>query len=86
MVPKTAAPNELPMVRKKVTPDVATPRSRYSTVFWTMIVSTCIDRPIPTPSTSIAPDVWSVVECWSSRESHHIPTAITTEPTIGKIR
>jgi len=85
-VPNTAAPKELPMVRKKVTPEVATPRSRYSTVFWTMIVSTCMDRPIPTPSTSIAPDVSSVVECWSRRDSPHIPTAITTEPTIGKMR
>ena len=72
------------MVRKKVTPDVATPRSRYSTVFCTMIVSTCIDSPMPTPSTSIATDVSRVVECSSSRESSHIPTAITTEPTIGK--
>ena len=27
-VPKTAVPNALPIVRKKVTPEVATPRSR----------------------------------------------------------
>jgi len=31
--PKIAAPNELPMVRKNVTPDVATPRSSKLDVF-----------------------------------------------------
>jgi hypothetical protein len=55
-VPKTAVPNELPSVRKKVTPDVAVPRSVYSTVFCTAIVSTCMHSPIPVPSTNMYRD------------------------------
>jgi hypothetical protein len=52
-VPKTAVPKELPSVRKKVTPDVAVPRSVYSTVFCTAMVSTCMHSPIPAPSTNM---------------------------------
>jgi hypothetical protein len=50
--PNTAAPNELPMVRKNVTPDVATPRSAKSDVFCTISTSTCMHIPIPVPSTN----------------------------------
>ena len=52
MEPKIAAPNELPIVRKNVTPEVATPRSVKSTVFCTTRMSTCMLSPIPMPSTS----------------------------------
>ncbi len=37
------------MVRKKVTPDVATPRSEKLAVLCTMRISTCMHRPIPEP-------------------------------------
>ncbi|SIL08336.1 Uncharacterised protein [Mycobacteroides abscessus subsp. abscessus] len=47
--PNMAAPKELPMVRKNVTPDVATPKSSKRAVFCTMRVSTCMDAPMPTP-------------------------------------
>src|ERR1700741_2846067 len=49
--PEIAAPNELPIVRKNVTPEVATPRSSKFDVFCTMRTSTCIDNPIPAPKT-----------------------------------
>ena len=52
MVPNIAAPNELPTVRKNVTPEVATPKSRYCTVFSTTRVNTCIDSAMPIPRTS----------------------------------
>ena len=47
--PKIAAPNELPIVRKNVTPDVATPRSSKLDVFCTISTSTCMHDPIPAP-------------------------------------
>jgi hypothetical protein len=47
--PKIAAPNELPIVRKKVTPEVATPRSSKLDVFCTISTSTCMHDPIPAP-------------------------------------
>ena len=50
--PKIAAPNELPMVRKNVTPDVATPRSAKLAVFCTISTSTCMHSPIPEPRTN----------------------------------
>ncbi len=48
-MPKIAAPNELPRVRKNVTPEVATPEVAVVDVFCTMIVSTCMHRPMPAP-------------------------------------
>jgi len=47
--PKMAAPNELPIVRKKVTPEVATPRSSKPTVFCTIRTRVCMHIPIPAP-------------------------------------
>ena len=47
--PKIAAPNELPIVRKNVTPDVATPRSSKLDVFCTISTSTCMHDPMPAP-------------------------------------
>jgi len=41
-----ATPNEAPMDRKKVAPEVATPRSWYETAFCTMSTNTCMTRPI----------------------------------------
>lgn len=37
------------MVRKNVTPDVATPRSSKSDVFCTIRIRTCMDSPMPAP-------------------------------------
>ncbi len=48
-----AVPKELPSVRKNVTPEVAEPSSWYATVFCTAIVSTCMARPMPRPSTNM---------------------------------
>ena len=50
-VPKMATPNEAPMERKKVAPEVATPRSSYATAFCTTRTSTCMTRPSPAPKT-----------------------------------
>ena len=45
IAPNTAVPNEPPIDRKKVDPDVAAPRSLYSTAFCTAITSTCMVPP-----------------------------------------
>lgn len=86
MVPNTAVPNELPSVRKNVTPEVAVPNSAYSTVFWTAMVNTCMHRPIPSPSTNMYTDSSHALVELSIRESKYSPSAITRAPTIGKIR
>ena len=53
MAPKIAVPNEPPMERKNVAPEVATPSSLCGTPFCTMITSTCITPPRPMPRTSM---------------------------------
>ena len=83
--PKIAAPNELPMVRKNVTPEVATPRSVKSTVFCTTSTSTCMLMPMPAPSTSRYSDSTSVDVSASMRESSTKPSAMVAVPAIGKI-
>ncbi|CAM5732253.1 hypothetical protein SMICM304S_11283 [Streptomyces microflavus] len=50
-VPKMATPNEAPMERKNVAPEVATPRSWYETAFCTTRTRTCMTRPSPAPKT-----------------------------------
>lgn len=50
-VPKMATPKDAPMDRKKVAPDVATPRSSYETAFCTISTSTCMTSPSPSPNT-----------------------------------
>ena len=82
--PKIAAPNELPMVRKNVTPEVATPRSAKSTVFCTVRISTCMHKPMPVPSTNRYSD-WrhmgvAAVIC----DSRTNPRAMTAVPMTGK--
>ena len=83
--PKMAAPNELPMVRKNVTPEVATPRSSNFAVFCTVRMSTCMHRPMPVPRVNRYSD-WrhtgvSAPICDSSTNA----PAITAVPTTGKI-
>ena len=53
MAPKIAVPNEPPIDRKNVAPDVATPSSECGTAFCTMMTSTCMTPPMPMPSTSM---------------------------------
>ena len=53
IVPKIATPKEPPTERKNVAVDVATPISCGRTSFWTTRTSTCMTRPIPTPTTSM---------------------------------
>jgi hypothetical protein len=48
-----ATPNDPPTDRKNVAVDVTTPMSRGSASFWTTSTSTCMTRPIPTPTTSM---------------------------------
>lgn len=50
-VPKMATPKDAPMDRKKVAPDVATPRSSYDTAFCTISTRTCMTSPSPSPNT-----------------------------------
>ena len=53
MAPNTAVPNDPPIIRKKVTPEVAVPSSSYGTAFWTATVRTCRIRPSPSPNTTM---------------------------------
>ena len=53
MAPKIATPKEPPTERKKVAVEVATPMSCGRASFWTTSTSTCMTRPIPTPTTSM---------------------------------
>jgi len=73
------------MVRKKVTPDVATPRSAKSTVFCTISTSTCWHIPMPVPSTNRNSDCISSDVAESMRESSTKPTHMNTVPASGKI-
>src|SRR3954452_1079598 len=74
-----------PNDRKNVTPEVATPRSRYSEVLCTMIVRICMHRPRPTPKTSRSAESTQNDVVGPSRDSRKRPMAISAEPEIGKI-
>ena len=83
--PKMAAPKELPMVRKKVTPEVATPRSEKLEVFCTTSTSTCMHSPIPEPSRNRNRDCTTSGVCASMVDSSRNPTNMTAVPATGKI-
>ena len=53
MAPKIGTPIEPPMERKKVAVEVAVPRSRCATEFWTTTTRTCMTPPSPRPSTTM---------------------------------
>jgi hypothetical protein len=53
MAPKMATPTEPPMERKKLTVEVALPRSAAGTEFWVARIKVCSVRPIPTPRTTM---------------------------------
>ena len=73
------------MVRKNVTPDVATPRSEKLAVFCTIRMSTCMHMPIPVPRMNRYSDCTSIGVSASIRDSSTNATAITAVPTTGKI-
>jgi hypothetical protein len=83
--PNIAAPNELPMVRKNVTPEVATPRSSKFEVFCTMSTSTCMDRPMPAPKMTRKADCTSAEVDGSIRDINRNARAISAVPATGKI-
>ncbi len=83
--PNIAAPNELPIVRKKVTPDVATPRSSKFDVFCTIRTSTCMHNPMPAPRMNRYTDCSSADVDGSIRDISRKASAITAVPAIGKI-
>lgn len=85
-MPKTAVPNALPSVRKKVTPEVAVPNCAYGTVFCTTIVSTCIARPIPRPRISMYSDSSQTLVLRPIVDIKNSPIAITPVPAIGNQR
>ena len=73
------------MVRKEVTPEVATPRSEKSTVFCTISTRICMHIPMPAPSTIRYSDWISVDVSGPIRDSSRKPMAMTALPAIGKI-
>jgi hypothetical protein len=73
------------MERKNVAPEVATPRSAWLTAFCTAMTSTCIEAPMPTPSTNMDSETASVPVLASSRDSRNSPSVMTAVPAIGKI-
>ena len=81
--PNIAAPNELPMVRKNVTPEVATPRSSKRAVFCTIRVSTCIEAPMPTPRMSRYSDCNRKGVELSILDSSTSATAMVAVPRTG---
>ena len=78
-----AAPKELPMVRKNVTPDVATPRSAKLEVFWTTRMRTCMHKPMPVPRTKRYSDCCHVGVAASIWESSTNATAMMAVPATG---
>ncbi len=73
------------MVRKNVTPDVATPRSAKLEVFCTTSTSTCMHSPMPVPRTNRYSDCCQVGVAASIRDSSTNATAMIAVPATGKI-
>ena len=73
------------MVRKKVTPEVATPRSAKLEVFCTTNIRTCMHRPIPVPSTNRYSDCCQVGVVASIRDRSTNATAMMAVPAMGNI-
>ena len=51
--PNRATPIEPPIERKKLTDEVATPRSPVGTAFWAARTSVCMLKPMPMPRTTM---------------------------------
>ena len=86
IAPKIAVPNEPPIERKNVAPEVATPSSLCGTPFCTMITSTCMTPPRPMPSTSMHSASKAVDDEGVIRDSRNRPMVISAVPAIGKKR
>ena len=86
IAPKMAVPNEPPMDRKNVAPEVATPSSLCGTAFCTMMTSTCITPPMPMPRISMYSQSSTAGVPTPMRDSRYRPTAVTADPAIGKNR
>ncbi len=83
IAPRTAVPSEPPISRKSVAPEVATPRSLYSTAFCTAITSTCITSPNPRPSTSMMSEAVMGPVSVVIRESRKSPREVHAVPISG---
>ncbi len=76
----TARPTEPPIWRKNVRLDVATPRARIGTAFWTTIVNTASVGPMPRPVMNIQPHrTGSGVSAWIW-DIRNRPKAMTASP------
>ena len=84
IAPSVATPSEPPIERNSVAPEVATPRSEYSTAFCTASTSTCITIPSPNPSTNMNTKISPRLLVESIVESRYRPSVITAVPAIGK--
>ena len=84
IAPSTATPNEPPIERNSVAPEVATPSISYGTAFWTASTSTCMTIPSPRPSTSMCSAATPVAVDALSEDSRNMPKAATSVPAIGK--
>lgn len=73
------------MVRKNVTPDVATPRSSKSDVFCTIRISTCMDSPMPAPRMNRYSDWITAGVDGCIRDISRKANAISAVPVTGKI-
>ncbi len=71
------------MVRKNVTPDVATPRSAKSEVFCTIRTSTCMHMPIPAPRIRRYSDCSGIGVAAFIRDSSTKPTSMIAVPATG---
>ena len=86
IAPNIAVPNAAPIVRKNVTPDVATPSSPWGTAFCAASTSTWMRQPSPAPRTTMSADMTSVlVPAWRN-DSMNSPVAVSAEPMIGNRR
>lgn len=81
IAPSTLTPIVPPMLRKKLTAEVAAPVSRAGTSFCAASTRFCITSPIPTPSTTMKPH--SVIElvCASIVPNSASPIGSSTLPT-----
>jgi len=75
-----------PMDRKKVTDEVATPSSFIGTAFCTTSVSTCMNKPSPTPKTRMSRLTIVSEVCAPRRDSNASPSAVfNPKLTFGEL-
>ena len=86
MAPKAATPNAPPIWRKNCAAAVATPRSRWSTEFWTTRIVTCIVAPTPRPSTTMNSELHTRGVSARMKVSRIMPTDASARPPIGQPR